>query len=162
MGHVSGAELDPKQVYMAQKEEIQLVRDMKLYGKVTIAECWEKTSKARISTKWIDVSKGDQTTPEYRSRNVAREIARSKNFGVFPATPPAEVMKLLLSALKAGNTGERLMIADMKRAFFNTKVKRTTDVRLHLEVVRPGEEGMCGLVNFLHVWDARRGGQLVR
>ena len=44
---VSGAELDPKQVYGARMEEIKFIRDMKLYGKVAIAECWSVTGRHR-------------------------------------------------------------------------------------------------------------------
>merc|ERR1711938_185593 len=121
---------------------------MGLYDKVPIAECYEKTGKGPISTKWIDINKGDQTVPKYRSRNVAREIARSKKDGLFAATPPLEVMKLLLSMLASGNKGERLMVADVKRAYFHAKSKRTTYVQLPPEDVRPGEENMCGRLNY--------------
>merc|ERR1739836_46716 len=122
--------------------------DMGLYDKVPEVECWARTGKAPISTKWIDINKGDNTNPKYRSRNVAREIAKSKLDGLFAATPPLEVMKLLLSVLTTGNKGERLMVADVKRAYFHAKSKRLTYVKLPPEDIRPGEEGMCGRLNF--------------
>ena len=75
---VSGAEFEPDRVYEARMEEIKFIRDMNLYDKVPVSECWGKTGKAPISTKWIDINKGDKVEPKYRSRNVAREIARSK------------------------------------------------------------------------------------
>ena len=78
---VSGAELDPQHVCAARMAEMRFIRDMGLYGKVPIAKCFLKTHKAPISTKWIDINKGDQTEPTYRSRNVARKIARNKQDG---------------------------------------------------------------------------------
>ena len=51
---ISGAELDPKEVYKARLEEVKFIRDMGLYDKVPVSECWEVTGKAPISTKWID------------------------------------------------------------------------------------------------------------
>ena len=103
-------------VYKARVEEVEYIRNMKLYDKVPKDECWRVTGKGPISTKWIDINKGDDTRPNYRSRNVAREIAHKKMDGLFAATPPLEVMKLLLSILATANRGERLMVADVKRA----------------------------------------------
>ena len=36
---VSGAPLDPAEVYKARKEEVKFIRDMRLYDKVPISEC---------------------------------------------------------------------------------------------------------------------------
>ena len=59
-----------------------------------------KHGKGPSTTKWSDINKGDDCKPKYRSRNVAGEIARKKQDGLFAATPPLEVMKLLLSPIK--------------------------------------------------------------
>ena len=140
--------MDPKEVYKARKEEVKFIRDMKLYDKVPISECWEKTGKAPIGTKWLDINKGDVAKPNYRSRCVAKEIAYDKQDGLFAATPPLEVMKLILSSLTTCNKGERLMIADVKRAFFHAKARELVYVKLPPEDVEPGEEEMCGRLNF--------------
>merc|ERR1739836_245809 len=145
---VSGAPLDAKEVYKARMEEVAFTREMRLYDKVPIEECWRNTGKAPISTKWIDINKGDDRVPKYRSRNVAREIARSKKDGLFAATPPLEVLKLVISTLASDNRGERLMVVDVKRAYFHAKCKRLTYVTLPPEDVLPGEENMCGRLNF--------------
>lgn len=145
---VSGVELDPKKVYKARMEEVKFIRDMKLFDKVPIEECWANIGKAPISTKWIDINKGDCTAPKYRSRNVAREISYNKQDGLFVATPPLQVMKLLLSTLPSSNKGERLMAADVKRAYFHAKCKRLIYVKLPFEDVGPGEENMCGRLDF--------------
>ena len=67
---VSGAELDPKIVKQARMDEIEYVRTMKLYTKVPISECRQKTWKDPIAVRWIDVNKQDSATPLYRSRLV--------------------------------------------------------------------------------------------
>ena len=84
---VSGAPLDPEKVYEARMEEVNFTRGMGLYDKVPIDECWQNTGKGPISTKWIDINKGDDKVPNYRPRNVAREIAYDKQDGLFAATP---------------------------------------------------------------------------
>ena len=71
---VSGAELDPKVVKQARSEEIEYVRKWSFYTKVLIKERYDKTGKAPITVRWIDINKGDQTNANYRSRFVAREI----------------------------------------------------------------------------------------
>ena len=80
--------------------------------------------------------------------SLVRSLAKSKVDGLFAATPPLEVMKLLLSTLTTANRGERLMVADVKRAYFHAKSKRLIYVELPPEDVGPGEEGMCGRLNY--------------
>ena len=49
-----------------------------VYSKVPIKECLEKTGRKPIGAKWVDVNKGDERRPEYRSRLVAKEIKKDK------------------------------------------------------------------------------------
>ena len=73
---------------------------MQLYDKVSFEECWRNTGTGPISTKWIDINMGDDTRVNYRSINVTRGIAHSKQDGLFAATLPLEVLKLLFSQAK--------------------------------------------------------------
>ena len=41
-----------------------------------------------IRTKWIDISKGDQERPNYRSRIVGMEFNDGEVGGLFAAPPP--------------------------------------------------------------------------
>ena len=50
--------------------------------------CWANTGKDPIGTRWVDVKKGDDVNPEYRSRLVAKEIKRDNREDLFAATPP--------------------------------------------------------------------------
>ena len=61
-----------KDVRAARKEEIQYFKEMKVYEKVSIKECWAKTENAPIGVRWVDVNKGDKAHPNYRSRLVAK------------------------------------------------------------------------------------------
>ena len=88
---VSGAALDPKEVRRARSEEIEYVHKMELYEKVPVEECWNVTGKNPISTRWIDINKGDASSPNYRSRLVAREINTHKREDLFAATPPSRL-----------------------------------------------------------------------
>ena len=39
-------------------------------------ECLINTGKNPISVRWVDINKGDDATPNYRSRLVARDIRK--------------------------------------------------------------------------------------
>ena len=86
-------------VYAARMEEVGFIRNMKLYAKVPISECYAKTGKGPISTRWIDINKGDDEFEEYRSRLVAQEINDHKREDLFAATPPLESKKMLILML---------------------------------------------------------------
>ena len=60
---VTGAELNPKDVRKARGEEIEYVRKMNLYTNVPIKQCYDRTGNGPISTRWIDINKGDSVNP---------------------------------------------------------------------------------------------------
>ena len=68
----SGEVLEPRMVRAARKEEIQYFKEMKVYEKVSIKECWAKIESAPIGVKWVDINKGGKAHPNYRSRLVAK------------------------------------------------------------------------------------------
>ncbi len=51
--------------------------------------------------RWIDVNKGDEASPNYRSRLVAKEFKSAggvaEDDDLFAGTPPLEALKLLIS-----------------------------------------------------------------
>ena len=65
--------------------------------KVPEEECWRNTGNKPIGTRWVDVNKGDDEHPEYRSRLVAKEINTGRMEGLFAATPPLEAKTCLMS-----------------------------------------------------------------
>ena len=67
---ISGRELDPKMVVGARKEEMQEYYKHKVYSKVPIKQCWDRTGKKPIGVRWIHINKGDDKHPRYRSRSI--------------------------------------------------------------------------------------------
>ena len=145
---VSGAQLDPKAVRRTRSEEVSYIHNMNLYSKVPIADCYQKTHNAPISVRWVDISKGDTECFNYRSRLVAREINTYKRDDLFVVTPPLEALTLLLSMVTSGDTAEVVMVNDVSRAFFHAEATRGVFVQLPEEDQKPGEEKLCGRLNF--------------
>ena len=96
---LSGQTLDPVKVKDTRQDDMKGIRKHTLYTKVPIKECWDITGKEPIGTRWVDINKGDEHNPEYRSRLVAQEIHNNTRDDLFAATPPLEALKLLLSTL---------------------------------------------------------------
>ena len=64
-----------------------------------IGEARAVTGKAPISVRWVDVNKGDDIRPNYRSRLVARQLKARDRSGqcYFAPTPPLEALRTVLS-----------------------------------------------------------------
>ena len=118
-----------------------------------VKQCWERTGKAPIDTRWVETNKGDDENPDVRCRWVAKEFNRNDGQdGLFAATPQLQVMKLLLSTLASGSKGERIMIADVKRAYFYAPVSREVYVELCSEDQADGGDGHVWKAQRVHVW----------
>ena len=106
-----------------------------MYTRVPVEQCWERAGKAPIGTRWVDVSKGDEKYPDYRSRLVAQETNDKKREDLFAATPPLEAKKFLFSlAVTEGWSGkqgvQKIEFIDIKRAFFHAEARRDVYVEL--------------------------------
>merc|ERR1711989_21862 len=75
---MSGETLKPELVRKARQEEMRTFRELGVYEKVPLQQCYDETGKPPISVRWVDINKGDLERPEYRSRLVAKEIKRDK------------------------------------------------------------------------------------
>merc|ERR1711873_169630 len=75
---LSGKPLNPELVKRARLEEMGELAKHRVYEKVPISECWNKTGSGPIGTRWVDVNKGDDSKPDYRSRLVAKELNTNK------------------------------------------------------------------------------------
>ena len=89
--------LDKDSVIAARKLEINYFKKMGVYKKVPRLRARELSCKV-IITKWLDTNKGDDITPNYRSRLVGREIKRANRVDLFAATPPLETSPNVLVA----------------------------------------------------------------
>ena len=90
---VSGSKLDHGMAVQARRAEMEFFKRRGVYSKVRR----EKLMKV-ISTKLLDVNKGDAKCPNLRARLVGREIAKDKRDDLFAAIPPLESLKAILSS----------------------------------------------------------------
>ena len=65
---LSGKPLIPELVEKARLEELGEIAKHGVYEKVPIDDCWKSTGCPPIGTRWVDVNKGDDQNPDYRSR----------------------------------------------------------------------------------------------
>ena len=142
---VTGAPLDKNLTMAARRSEIAFFRKRGVYVKVP-----RQKGMRVLSTRWLDVNKGDESSPEYRARLVGREIAREKREDLFAATPPLESLKLIMARCASRQMhrekGERFLIMsnDVKRAYFYAEAPRPLYIDIPEEDREPGDEGMVG------------------
>ena len=148
----TGAYSNPDMVRKARAEEVDYIRKMNLYTKVPISECMENTGKKPITVMWIDCNKQDDKNPLYRSRLVGKEFNTYKDETLFASTPPVEAMRMIISLAATNNEKGKfkIMTNDVSRAYFYAPVKEghTIYVKLPEEDILPGEENMCGRLNY--------------
>ena len=125
---------------------MQFFRKMGVYEKVPRAMAWKLGCKV-ITTKWLDTNKCDESTPNYRSRLVGREVKMDRRMDLFSATPPLESLKMLLSVCARGQAQPRplrLAVIDIKRAYFYAPVRRPVFIEIPPEDREPGDEASIG------------------
>ena len=146
---ISSAPLKPEKVVEARKLEMAYAASKPVWKKVPRSLAKEKGWKI-IKSRWIDINKGDDLNPNYRSRMVGKEFNDRTIDGLFAATPPLEALRLILSwastssITPAGDATQRekekkVLIADVSRAFFEAPAKRDICVELPEEALSAGE-----------------------
>ena len=68
----SGVVLDPQLVLAARAEELEWARKLGVW--ITVPRTAVPRGKKVVGTKWVDLNKGDEVAPNYRSRLVAKEL----------------------------------------------------------------------------------------
>ena len=84
---VTHVELPARLVKEARSEELEYFNTLPVWKVVETRECWDATGKPPISTKWVDVNKGDQVNYDVRCRLVAREMGGGKSDEFYAPTP---------------------------------------------------------------------------
>ena len=129
----------------ARAEELEYFNTLPVWKAVKTQECWDITGSPPISTKWVDVNKGDQQDYDVRCRLVAREMGGGKSDEFYAPTPPLEAKRLLFSEAATnrmfGKHERKLLFIDVRKAYFNAKVDRPTFVELPPEMQWAGH---CG------------------
>ena len=154
---VSGKPLDTQMVQAARREECQVIQAMGV---------WEPIPRPKnekvIGTRWIDVNKGDEQRPKYRSRLVARELkvksgqSETHWSDFFASMPPITALRILFTIAvtkKIPNKDGKLIhldpttcliFIDIKKAHFWSPARRRLLVEIPPEMGCP--PGMVGLL----------------
>ena len=97
-------------------------------------ECWDKKGRAPIGVRWVDVDKGFGV---YRSRLVAKDFRPPSRVndkeGLFAATPPLELVKMVIIWAARNNNGGRrrkVMFVDISKAHLCAPVQEEEYVEL--------------------------------
>ena len=93
-----GESLDAKKVKEARQLEMEYYDKMHVFDKVLFDQCWERTGKAHLKARCVDIDKGTG----YRSRWVAKQFKGSDSEEWFAATPPLEALRALISYTMSG------------------------------------------------------------
>ena len=132
-------------------------------------EAYKKPCKPPITVKWIDVNKGDDEHPNYRSRLVAWEIRLPGEDPPFAPTPPLEALRTVLSLAVTDLEGmprhdrradsemrTQISVIDISRAYFNAvKDPEGDPAYVALPREHPGHsQGLCGLLR-VHMYGTR-------
>ena len=71
---IAGQPLDPALVREARRRELEYFESKGVWKLQRYEEARRLTGRRPISVRWVDVNKGDDKSPNIRSRLVAREI----------------------------------------------------------------------------------------
>ena len=145
---VSNKFLDKHKAIEARRLEIEFFRKMMVYEKVPRHFAH---GRKVITTRWLDVNKGDTQRPNYRARLVGRELKlKDKRLDLFAATPPLESLRLLCSICASHQNRPspyRMLSIDVKRAYFYAEAKREVFIEIPLEDWEPGDEHKVARLN---------------
>ena len=144
---ITGRALDADAVKAARALEMEYFQKLKVYTKVP-----REISKGKkvIKTRWIDINKGDEASPDLRSRLVGKEFADSIDPGLYAATPPVEAMRVILSrsaTVGKSDVKKVVMTNDVRRAYFHATVSREVYVEIPDEDRGPEDEDVVGRLN---------------
>ena len=93
---LTGLEMNAEKVMEARMKEIEYIRKKPVWKKIPRSMAMAKGWKV-IKARWLDVNKGDDASPNYRSRLAAREVRKAWEASVFAPTPPLEALRSVLS-----------------------------------------------------------------
>ena len=94
---ITGQVLKPDLVRAARRQEMEYFFAKRVYKKVPRRMAMERQGKPPITVMWLDTNKGDDASPNYRSRLVAREVRKAWESSIFAPTPPLEALRSILS-----------------------------------------------------------------
>ena len=146
---ITGHVMDQKRAVAARKLEMDFFKQMMVYTKVPRKEAQDGGHKV-ITTRWLDVNKGDAENPDYRARLVGRELNTEARLDLFAATPPLESLRIMCAIAASNQRREDPFViqsVDVKRAYFYAKSTRAIYVEIPIEDYEDGDELRVGKLN---------------
>jgi hypothetical protein len=136
---LTGQVLKDSLVIEARRKELEYFNSKHVWIKVPKAGARNSGGRSPISVRWVDVNKGDDMCPNYRSRLVARQLKAADKSGqsYFAPAPPLEALRTVISLTmtRVGDhrpdwdpvspTRTQISLIDIKRAYFNAKIDPT-------------------------------------
>ena len=97
---LTGQVLHDEMVRAARVTELTYFNTKGVWKKVPKARAKAASGRAPISVRWVDVNKGDDLNPNYRSRLVARQLKATDTSGksYFAPAPPLEALRTVISS----------------------------------------------------------------
>ena len=144
-------------VEAARALELTYFEQKGVWRKRLISEI-RRLGKVPISVRWVDVNKGDDANPRYRSRLVARQLKATDTSGgtFFAPTPPLEALRTILSFSSSSMRSWRpsydpkskrrmqLSFIDVARAYFNAKTDPENPTFVSLPLEHPDSQTHAG------------------
>ena len=133
---MTGQVLRDDLVKIARATELEWFHSKQVWLKVPRGRARDVTGRPPISVRWVDVNKGDEDEPKYRSRLVARQLKvhDKSNTSFFSPTPPLGALRAVLS-LAMTRTGEHQPVWDPEPPSvrrFHSLIPRRHTYRLRL------------------------------
>ncbi len=143
---ITGQILNDELVREARAKELKYFHDKGVWAKRPKDEAKRRTGRKAISVRWVDVNKGDDLNPRYRSRLVARQLKAHDRSGAsfFAPTPPLEALRTVISMTASTmpnwrpcydpESEERIQISlvDIARAYFNAQKDKDDETYVDL------------------------------
>jgi hypothetical protein len=135
---LEGASLDehisPTLLKAAREEELSFMETIDMWEKSSYEECYLRTGRGPVSTRWVDVDKGREGDPDIRCRLVARDFkvrGDGRELEVYASMPPLEAKRLIfrMAVVKGCVGGDdhrgrvKLMFVDVRKAHLNGKLR---------------------------------------
>jgi len=143
-------------------------RNKTVYTKQPRSEAVEKIGRSLIGVRRVDVNKGDDEEPSYRSRLVAKHFKRKGDDIIFAPTPPLEALRAILMlaatptiwvptwAMSLSDENRiQISFVDISRAYFHARVEDGNP--LYVELLPEDEDygkDLCGRLN-VHMYGTR-------
>ena len=151
--HVNGGELNARGVQEARRLEVEFLIKMRVGERVPYSFVKHRTCKEPIMARWVDTLKNSGV---HRSTHLAKEFRRGSKidgFMNFSATPPLELVKLMISMVATAQWDRTawfvqeghedgseivMMHSDISRAYCHAPSKEETYVELPPEMWSKG------------------------